>query len=418
MDVIKKKSSKSINKKLALAILLAIGVGLVWYFLKPSTLASFSVDRNRLTIAKVNTGQFDVKIAAIGTLVSDKVQWVTSTVDGVVTEVLVRPGEVVERGQVMAILSNPQVKQEMDELSWDIESQEAAYQAEQIKTETELLQSEYQFYKTRMSFEEAKMRFEAYVKLEASGDLSVSNLEFQQARLKKEQLTESIRIEEKQLQQLRLSLNALLDAEVAALNKLKKKYQRAKEQVEALTVRASASGIVQEMPLELGQRVNIGDMVSKLANQEDLIARLQVPEHKISKVAKGQKVQVDTRTSVINGEVFRIEPRVEGGNVSVDIRLPAELPQEARSDLSIDGEIFIAEKADAMFVRRPAFFQENQEMIVYKVDESESFAEQVKVKFGISSSTEIEIVEGLQALDRIIISEQNNFERFERIALK
>ncbi|WP_445947249.1 HlyD family efflux transporter periplasmic adaptor subunit, partial [Shewanella sp.] len=173
-----------------------------------------------------------------------------------------------------------------------------------------------------------------------------------------------------------------------------------------------------EMPLELGQRVYIGGMATKLANQKDLIARLQVPEHKINKIEKGQKVQVDTRTSLILGEVFRVDPTVVGGNVNVDVRLPLDLPEEARAELSIDGEIFIAEKQNTIFVRRPVYFQENQDMTIYKLDPSGKYAEQVRVKFGMSSSTEIEVLEGLAVSDRIIISEQNNFERFEKIALK
>lgn len=416
MDVVKKKKESNKNKFIVGSVVLVLIACALKYF--ASAGSSFSVDRNRLSIAQVKQGKFDIKVSALGTLVSENAQWVTSTVDGVVTKILVRPGEKVVDGQPLIEMSNPQLNQEMEELIWDIESHEAALKAEKIKSDTELLNAQYNAFKTQMTFEEARLRYDAYVELNKANQLSLSDLDFQSARLKKAQLEESFRIEKELLAQLKVSLKASTEAKEASLNKLKNQFQRAKDQVDALTVRAISSGVMLEMPLELGQRVNIGDMATKLANQKDLIARLQVPEHKISKVEKGQKVQIDTRTSLIWGEVFRVDPTVVGGNVNVDVRLPLDLPEEARAELSIDGEIFIAEKQNTIFVRRPVYFQENQDMTIYKLDPSGKYAEQVTVKFGMSSSTEIEVLDGLSVSDRIIISEQNNFERFDKIALQ
>jgi multidrug efflux pump subunit AcrA (membrane-fusion protein) len=416
MDVVKKKKESNKNKFIVGSVVLVLIACALKYF--ASAGSSFSVDRNRLSIAQVKQGKFDIKVSALGTLVSENAQWVTSTVDGVVTKILVRPGEKVVDGQPLIEMSNPQLNQEMEELIWDIESHEAALKAEKIKSDTELLNAQYNAFKTQMTLEEASLRYDAYVELNKANQLSLSDLDFQSARLKKAQLEESFRIEKELLAQLKVSLKASTEAKEASLNKLKNQFQRAKDQVDALTVRAISSGVMLEMPLELGQRVNIGDMATKLANQKDLIARLQVPEHKISKVEKGQKVQIDTRTSLIWGEVFRVDPTVVGGNVNVDVRLPLDLPEEARAELSIDGEIFIAEKQNTIFVRRPVYFQENQDMTIYKLDPSGKYAEQVTVKFGMSSSTEIEVLDGLSVSDRIIISEQNNFERFDKIALQ
>lgn len=416
MDVVKKKKESNKNKFIVGSVVLVLIACALKYF--ASAGSSFSVDRNRLSIAQVKQGKFDIKVSALGTLVSENAQWVTSTVDGVVTKILVRPGEKVVDGQPLIEMSNPQLNQEMEELNWDIESHEAALKAEKIKSDTELLNAQYNAFKTQMTLEEAKLRYDAYVELNKANQLSLSDLDFQSARLKKAQLEESFRIEKELLAQLKVSIKASTEAKEASLNKLKNQFQRAKDQVDALTVRAISSGVLLEMPLELGQRVNIGDMATKLANQKDLIARLQVPEHKISKVEKGQKVKIDTRTSLIWGEVFRVDPTVVGGNVNVDVRLPLYLPEEARAELSIDGEIFIAEKQNTIFVRRPVYFQENQDMTIYKLDPSGKYAEQVTVKFGMSSSTEIEVLDGLSVSDRIIISEQNNFERFDKIALQ
>ena len=148
-----------------------------------------------------------------------------------------------------------------------------------------------------------------------------------------------------------------------------------------------------------------------------MIAELKVPELNAGDIVIGQQVAIDTRFNQIQGKVLRIDPAVVNGTVQVDAELTSTLPDEARPDLSIDGEIFITQKQGSLYVRRPAFSQANQSMAVYLVNEEHTQAQKTPVEFGLSSSVDIEIVNGLKAGDRIIVSEQSSFERHQHIAL-
>ena len=217
--------------------------------------------------------------------------------------------------------------------------------------------------------------------------------------------------------QLLLNLAAQFEAQTALLNKLKKSYERAQFQLSSLNVKAPLAGVLQTMPLELGQRVAIGGNIAKFAKKGDLIAELKVPELNAGDIIIGQQVSVDTRFNQIQGKVIRIDPAVVNGTVQVDVELTSKLPDEARPDLSIDGEIFITQKKNSLFVRRPAFSQAKQTMAIYLLNNEQTKAQQTSVEFGLSSSVDIEIVSGLKVGDRIIVSEQTSFERHQQISL-
>jgi multidrug efflux pump subunit AcrA (membrane-fusion protein) len=161
----------------------------------------------------------------------------------------------------------------------------------------------------------------------------------------------------------------------------------------------------------------MGTKIAKLAQQNLLIAELQIAELLIGDVALGQSVVVDTRNSIIRGEVVRIDPAVISGNVQIDVRFTETLPDDARPDLSVDGEILVAEIADTLYVDRPLFSQSHSESQFYKLSSDGIFAEQVPVSLGSGSSNQIQIKNGLQVGDKIVISDPTKFERFKKFLI-
>ncbi len=173
-----------------------------------------------------------------------------------------------------------------------------------------------------------------------------------------------------------------------------------------------------EMPLEAGQRIAVGTNIAKLAQQNSLIAELKVPEIQIRDVAVGQKVIIDTRNNKIEGSVSRVDPAVVNGSVQVDVAFAQALPDDARPDLSVDGEIKITEIADTLYVERPLFTQSKSSTSVYKVSKDGKLAERVEVEVGYGSVNQIQIIKGLLVGDRIVTSDPTRFQTYKKFRIK
>lgn len=376
-----------------------------------------AIGSSEIITAVVQRGEFALKISAPGILAPQFDRWLSSTVEGKVNKIFVRPGAMVARGDVIVELYNPNLKQHVQELTWELAAMEADGRALKEQHATRLLEMESQMLQNKMDYEREKIRLDAESELIKSGNSTVPKIEYESRKLTVSQLEQTIDMDEMWAAQLKSTLSAELEANHARISRLRNQLERAETQLADLVVEAPFSGVLQTLELELGEQVLVGTNIAKVVKDDDLIAELSVAEFKASSVALGQKVVIDTRTSKIEGQVVRIDPAVIDGTVKVDIALEGILPSEARADLSIDGEIFISEKPDSLYVRRPAFSQERQKMSVFKLDQKKRHATQTVVQFGASSSIDIEVLDGVKEGDVIIISEVDDFNRFEKVII-
>jgi HlyD family secretion protein len=190
-----------------------------------------------------------------------------------------------------------------------------------------------------------------------------------------------------------------------------------KKQVDELKVRAGAAGVLQELPVEVGQRLAPGTLLAKVAQPWKLKAVLQIPETQAKDIALGQKTDIDTRNGIIQGKVIRIDPAVINGTRTVDVKLEGELPPGAVPDLSVDGTVELERLDDVLYVGRPVFGQPNSMVTVFKLDADGREASRVQVKLGRTSVNTIEILEGLKVGDNVILSDMSAQDQHNRIRL-
>ena len=189
------------------------------------------------------------------------------------------------------------------------------------------------------------------------------------------------------------------------------------EQVESLHVVAGLDGVLQELPLEVGQRVSAGTLLAKVVQPDRLKAALRIPEAQAKEVQLGQQVEVDTHNGIVPGHVVRIDPAVQRGTVTVDVALDGELPRGARPDLSVDGRIELERLGDVLYTGRPAFGRSNSRISLFKLEAGGGAATRVVVSLGGSSVSEVEILEGLEEGDRVILSDMSEWDGADRIDL-
>ncbi|MBQ4813848.1 HlyD family efflux transporter periplasmic adaptor subunit [Pseudoalteromonas luteoviolacea] len=371
----------------------------------------FAIARESLTVGEVKKGRYVVLVRGAGELVPDNIKWLSAEVDAVVEEVVLKAGSKVQKGDVIVKLSNHQLQQSMEEQKWELEALRAEYHADNVDYETRLLQQEVRVSTTKLDHEHSVAEFAANEDLISYK--AVSQLDFERARsdvARTKQLWES---SQKELANMRRNFTAQKKARAARLKKDQKNLERLEQQVANLVVRATMNGIIQEVPLEAGQRISMGTNIAKLAQHDSLIAELQVPELQIRNISIGQEVSIDTRNSVIRGKVQRIDPAVVNGNVQVDVVFTEALPDDARPELSVDGEIKVAEIDDTLYVERPLFIQSNTRSSIYKLSQDKSHASRLDIKTGYGSISSIQILEGLKEGDSIIISDPTRFESFD-----
>jgi multidrug efflux pump subunit AcrA (membrane-fusion protein) len=195
-------------------------------------------------------------------------------------------------------------------------------------------------------------------------------------------------------------------------------FQLKQKQLDALKVRAGIDGVLVDLPLQVGQHVLPGTMLAKVVEPDHLMATLKVAETQARDVQIGEPASVDTHNGVIAGTVMRVDPGVQNGTVTVDVKLTGELPKGARPDLSVDGTIDLERMDNVLYVGRPAFGQENSTISLFKLGPDGQGALRVPVKVGRASVNSIQVIEGLHEGDTVILSDMSRWDNTDRVRLE
>ena len=417
MDIIRSKQKKVISKSavnIVILLLLAMAI-FVWVLTRGE--GAHIVSKNTLMLGEVQQGDFNVSVRGIGVLAPKDIRWVSTSVSGRVERILIKAGAQVKAGDLLLELSNPELVQRWEESKWELEEMEAEIIAEQVSLESQLLDREAAVINERLNHERALLTLNAQQKLLDQSIVAVSQIDHAEVKIEVVQIKERWQLEIKRLKKGQENLVAQRKASQARLNRMKRIVERAEQQVANLKVKATMDSLVQEMPIELGQQINTGVNLAKLASNGLFIAELRVPEKQVNDVAIGQTVEIDTRSSVVKGIVERIDPTVINGQVQIDVALVGDLPSEARPDLTVEGIIEIANIEEALFVKRPMFSKSFSEEDVYLLDDEGDLAQLKTVQFGQVSNKYIEIKSGLKAGESIVVSDTSDWQGFASISL-
>ncbi|MEM9533036.1 MAG: HlyD family efflux transporter periplasmic adaptor subunit [Pseudomonadota bacterium] len=377
--------------------------------------SSPSVARNAVWTDTVREGEFVREVRGPGTLVPREIRWIPAVSAGRVERILVKPGARVEEDSVLAELSNPELVRQADEARWQAEAAAAEWRSLEAELDRQLLDAQAGLAAVRVDYESARLQAEAEGSLAKDG--VVSKLQYQQSQLRADQLKLRIGFEERRIVRLELSIKAQLDARHATVEQAARLREQRERQVADLRIRSGIAGVLQQVPVEEGQQVELGTNVARVARPDELIAELRIAETQAQDVQLDQAVKVDTRNGIVGGRVIRIDPAVQNGTVQVDVELVGDLPAGARPDLSVDGTIEIERLDNVLFVGRPAYSQPETLLSLFRLD-SESQARRVDVAFGRASVNLIEVRSGLKQGDRVILSDTAAYEGVETLRIE
>jgi multidrug efflux pump subunit AcrA (membrane-fusion protein) len=328
----------------------------------------------------------------------------------------VRPGTAVTRETPLLELSNPDVQLQALEAERQLAAAEAELVNLRSSLETQRLQQQSAVAQINTQYQEARRNAEVMAALDKKG-LSSSN-EVQRANETAAELKSRVEIERQRLALLTQNVKQQFDMQRANVERARGIAQFQRDRVTSMKVKAGEEGVLQEMNLELGQWVVPGQVLARVAQPGRLKAVLRVPETQAKDVVLGQPVSIDTRNGIIPGRVIRIEPQSQNGTVGVDVALEGPLPRGARPELSVDGTIEIERLTNVMYVGRPAYGQAESVVGLFRLDPDGQYARRVNAKLGRSSVNTIEVVQGLNVGDLVIISDVSQWDAQERLRLK
>lgn len=382
--------------------------------LKP---AAPEVERGTVWPGTVQRGSMLRQVRGIGSLIPSQefTRQIPAETEATVVRIIKLPGSQVKTDTVLLEMSNSQVEQAAIDARLQLKAAEAEYQSLRVTLQSNLMNQKAGAATVNSDYTQARLQSDTD---KALYDLGViSGMAYKNSKSKADELTTRNNIEGERLDINQKAIESQLAQQQAKVDQMRVLAELKQKQLEALRVRAGIEGVLVDLPLQVGQHVTPGAMLAKVIQPDHLMAELKIAETQARDVQIGEPAVVDTHNGTVSGEVMRVDPAVQNGTVTVDVKLTGELPKGARPDLSVDGTIDLERLENVLYVGRPAFGQENSTISLFKYDPDGKGAVRVPVKVGRASVNSIQILEGLHEGDTVILSDMSRYDNTDRIRL-
>ncbi len=406
------------RKQIAIAAGVLVVVAVLTFIVFRLRPAAPTVERGTVWTDAVKRGSMLRQVRGIGSLVpsQESVLQIPAETEATVVRIRMLPGSIVKPDSILLEMSNSQVEQAAVDAHLQWKAAEAEYQSQRRKLESEYMTQKAGAATVKADYSQAQLQSQTD---KALFDLGViSGLAYKNSKGKADELTIRNGLADQSLDSQQKAIDAQLAEQQAKVDQMRVLAELKQKQLEALKVRAKIDGVLVDLPLHVGEHVAPGAMLAKIIQPNHLMAELKVAETQARDVQIGEPASVDTHNGVIPGSVMRVDPAVQNGTVTVDVKLTGEMPRGARPDLSVDGTIDLERLDNVLYVGRPAFGQENSTISLFKLDGDGKDALRVPVKVGRASVNSIQVVEGLHEGDTVVLSDMSRWDNTDRIRLQ
>jgi HlyD family secretion protein len=407
----KKRIRRTIYASVGLLVIVGIGLGL-----SRLTPAAPSVDRATIFTDAVKRGPMLRDVRGLGTLIPETTWTVPAATDGRVEKRYLLPGTPVKADTVILDLTNPSLEQQTLDAQYQLKGAQATLEQTKALLQNQLMDKRTTAAAISSQYRTAEMQKETKEQLLANG--LAAALDVKTAEVQAEELAKQNDLAQKEVDTFQNSIDAQLAVAEATVDQKKALYELEKAQLDRLHIKPGIDGVLQELDVDVGQQVTAGTVLLKVAQPTQLKAALQIAETQAKDIQIGQKASIDTHNGIIAGHVIRIDPAVLNGTRTVDVKLDGALPPGAVPQLSVEGTIEIERLTDVMFVGRPVHGDENSKVGLFKLTPDGKEATRVQVDLGRASVNAVEIRDGLQVGDQVILSDMSAEDNYDRVELK
>jgi HlyD family secretion protein len=410
---IQKRRRQAIIAAVAVVGVAAVSVGLSR--LKP---AAPSVERSTVWTDTVKHGSMLRQVRGPGSLIpsQDAVRQIPAETEATVVRIRMLPGSQVKADTILLEMSNPQTEQAAVDAQLQLKAAVAEYQSLRVKLQSDLMNQKAGAATVNADHAQAHRQAETDKALYELG--VISGLAYKGSKEKADELTTRNDLENQRLTSNQRAIESQMAQQQAKVDQMRTLAQLKEKQLDALKVRAGIDGVLVDLPLQVGQHVSPGTMLAKVVEPDHLMAALKISETQARDVQIGEPAAIDTHNGVAAGTVMRVDPAVQNGTVTVDVKLIGELPKGARPDLSVDGTIDLEKLDNILYVGRPAVGQENSTLSLFKLSADGKQASRMIVKVGRASVNSIQVVDGLREGDTVILSDMSRWDNTDRVRLE
>jgi HlyD family secretion protein len=379
-----------------------------------------SVDVATIWQDTVEFGTMIRQVRGPGTLVPEQMRWITAETAGRIEQIISLPGTTVNQGEVIMRMSNPDVDMALLQAQQQLSAAQAALAQLRTSLETQQLQQRGTIATLRTSLMDAERNYRTNQRLYDENPNLVAQADLDRTKEQMEELQLRLQLEEERLEVMEGTSQEQIDAQLDQIDRLRALERFNADRLRSMQVDVPVGGVLAalEIPLQEGQWVQSGQNLSRVVVPGRLKAEIRITQTQAQDIQMGQVALIDTRSDTIQGQVTRIDPAVRNGTVTIDVALPPDLPGSARPDLSVDGNVIIERLDDVMYVGRPTYGQANQRVSIFKVTPDGAYADRVTVQLGASSVNDMQIMDGLQQGDVVILSDMSRWDGYDRVRLR
>ena len=374
------------------------------------------VDRASLQIVKVESGPMICRVQGLGTLVPEDVRWLTAGTDGHVDQIALRAGAHVKPDTIIMKLSNPDLDRQAVDAELAMKKSEAELSNLRVQLQAQLLNEKALEAQLESDATEGNLQAEKDESLFKAQLGTAMNAKISRARA--DSLATRLKIERERLGIAEEARQAQLTAKQAEVAQMQALYELRHQQQLNLQVRAGMDGVLQEVSVGAGQQIGPGTILAQVTNSSRLMARVNVPEALASQVEMNQPATITLRDRTFPGRVVHVDPNVQNGAVSIDLKFIGAQPREARSDLSAGGTIDVEKLPQVTYVKWPLKTHAGEPISLFRIAPDGSSVQRVRVVLGKSSDDAVQISGGLAPGDQIIVSDTSAWKSYDHLPLK
>jgi len=368
--------------------------------------ATPEVDRSGLWIDTVQLGDVPRELRGVGELApqDDASRWVSAELDGRVDRKLLERGAVVTSDTVILQLSNRDVEQAAQEARLELQGAEAAYTSLEASLQSDLLAL--RSASASIEAQQADATLQAEVDSKLASDGLLAELIARQSEVRKASLANRAKLESDRVRTTEASVSTRLATQRAEVERRRALAQLKQRDLESMTVRAGMGGVLQDIVVEVGQRVARNANLARVVDPARLKAVIRIPEAQTHDLRLNLPAAIDTHSGIIRGRVSRIAPSAQNGTVTIDVELTSELPPGARPDMTVDGTVELERLSQIRHIGRPSAGQTEGAVTLYKLSPEGTEAVRINVTLGRASANRVQILQGdLRPGDRVVLSD-------------
>ncbi|WP_085296792.1 efflux RND transporter periplasmic adaptor subunit [Cognaticolwellia mytili] len=372
-----------------------------WQLNSPSS--ENKLARSDIRVASVQQSDLPFTISGFGKLISKHKRLLTAPTVATIEEVLVLPGTQVTADTIIMRLSNPDLLLQVNNAEMELVRHNASLRELKVNQKSEYLSYQANLVNIKSNLAAAKLKVEAQTSLAANG--IVSAIDFKRSKLTEEQFEKQLKIEQQRLAHLKTAHQEKIAVQGQFAKQLEANLALKLSLQAGLVIHADIEGVLQSLPVTLGQSVASGEQLALVASNKTMMAQLQIPQGEAQEIAIGHQAEINTRGALVRGVVNRIDPVITNGSVIIDIDITQALPANARPELKVEGKIEIGLLSNALYVKHPVGVKANSSQPLFTLADNKQSAMQRTMKFGRIIGNNIELLSGASTGEQFIVSD-------------